>query len=277
MSTLVIESGGTKASWYHINNGKIIQHFETTGLHPLELRYNEHKLNAFQIAITSISAIPATKVYFYGAGCENTTGKEIIKTLFASFQLNDVSIHSDLYGACLACLGNQTGHVGILGTGAVVAYFNGQKIEQQTSGLGYVLGDEGSGFYIGKLILKAYFNKQLPQNIEEIIVTHFDKKELIIPTVYSPEGRRKTASICEVIYPFKDNPIIQNILSRAFEDFVLHAIRPMRQPVSSIQFVGSVAHYFKKELNSVLNKYAISITNIIPSAGKALAVYHAES
>ena len=67
-----------------------------------------------------------------------------------------IKVKDDLHGAAIATCHDQTGIVGILGSGSNCAYFNGIKAEKSNYGLGYILADEGSANYFGKVLLKNF-------------------------------------------------------------------------------------------------------------------------
>lgn len=61
-----------------------------------------------------------------------------------------------MLAAARASCGMEEGVVCILGTGANACHYDGENITERMISLGYALGDEGSGNYIGKLTLKAF-------------------------------------------------------------------------------------------------------------------------
>jgi hypothetical protein len=270
MSTLVIESGGSKSTWwYELNNQTY--HFETVGLHPFEL--SPEKIEVLK-TITEKRKLPLhTRTYFYGAGCESNVGKEVIVNLFTNLELPSPIIATDLLGACIATWGNKEGITAILGTGAIAAHFDGQKITNTASGLGYILGDEGSGFDLGKRLLVRYFNNSLPIELAKLITKHFTSKDLIIKQVYAPTGRKKVADLCPLIYQFKDLKEIQLLLQESFSDFVKTALLPLGKN-TEIKTVGSIGYFFNEELKKVLNHYEISLLTSLPSAHEELFKFH---
>jgi N-acetylglucosamine kinase-like BadF-type ATPase len=274
LKQLIIESGGTKSSWFVLNQQKIDQQFTIDGMHPLEVDVNPIKKELFKKTVQSLEIEKNSQIYFYGAGCEHSKGRDIISAMFLAEGFRNVHVYSDLHGACVAILAHRSGCIGILGTGAVAASFNGTKITQQTSGLGYILGDEGSGFDIGKKVLVAYFNQTLSHELALKIEDSFHGHSEILSTVHSPIGRKKVAALCEIIFPYKETEEIQFILKKAFEDYYVSAILPLSKCNDEISFVGSIAYYYSTELRAVLNKHGIDVPMIIKSAGSALANYH---
>src|SRR4051812_46609260 len=91
-----------------------------------------------------------------GASENRTMFRQAIKNVFPE---SAIEVEHDLTGAARALCGNRKGIVVILGTGSNSGYYNGKKIIRNSPGLGYVLGDEGSGAYLGKKVLQHYLYK----------------------------------------------------------------------------------------------------------------------
>ena len=91
-----------------------------------------------------------TAIYFYGAGCLPPKTESIIHVLQNNFPEADISVDTDLLGAARALCKDNAGIACILGTGSNSCLYDGKRIIQNISPLGYILGDEGSGAYLGK-------------------------------------------------------------------------------------------------------------------------------
>ena len=64
---------------------------------------------------------------------------------------------SDMLGAAKALFNNKPGIACILGTGSNSCLYDGEKIVENISPMGYILGDEGSGAVIGKTFLNCLY------------------------------------------------------------------------------------------------------------------------
>lgn len=246
---IIVESGGTKSTWVFSSESSNIQSFETVGLHPQEL--SPEKKETVQSLIVS-HQLQNEDIYFYGAGCESGEAKAKITSFLTELGLNVVQVQTDIYAACLAHLGKQEGIVGIIGTGAVAAKFDGEKVVQQTSGLGYLLGDEGSGYDIGKRLLQKHFRNELPQEISESINEYFNHKS-ILHRIHEPDGRMCIAGLTKIVHQFSSEKSMKEILGSAFLDFCEMALRPFNSNLP-VHFIGSVAFYFQSEVKKALQK-----------------------
>ena len=272
---IVVESGGTKSAWAYLSeDGSNIEVIETVGLHPREINSDKEQIIR-DFLKTNSTLQNNSQVYFYGAGCEKIKGKQTISNLFNTLGFENISVDTDLKGACFSLLGNQPGYVGILGTGAVAAQFDGENILRQTSGLGHLLGDEGSGFDIGKRLLNAYFNQKLPEKINEEIESLFSPEKDIIHRVYMPDGRKLIASLTQIVKKHIDQETISSIIDSAFNDYYNTALKQFPN-ISEINFIGSIAYHFENELTNVLSRQNIAVGKIHQSAIKPLYQYHLE-
>jgi len=254
---VVIESGGTKSTWvFHDISGQQ-KSITTVGLHPRELSSEKATLIA---SLISEHQLGNKSVYFFGAGCESTEAKAEITDFLKNFELQVKQVETDVYAACIAHLGNREGVVGILGTGAVAAQFDGQKIIRQTSGLGYMLGDEGSGFDIGKRMLQAYFRNNLTPELNQAIKDYFSGKS-ILHRIYAPDGRKIVAGLTKIAFKYRELVEVQKVLSEAFADFYHTAIQPLGN-IKKVFMIGSVAFFFQEELSKSLQLKGCSVSAV---------------
>src|SRR5690554_5567591 len=125
---IVVESGGTKSTWvFHDISGQQ-KSITTVGLHPQELSNSKLKVISDLIEVEQLQG---SSVYFFGAGCESNEAKNKVIRFLEKFSLLVQQVETDIYAACVAHLGDTEGVVGVLGTGAVAAHFDGHKNERQ--------------------------------------------------------------------------------------------------------------------------------------------------
>lgn len=258
---IVIESGGTKSTWVFYTSSEKKATVGTVGLHPQELSKEKHEVIS---KLVQEHELEGEDVYFFGAGCESQEAKLKVKQFLEEFSLHVKQVETDIHAACIAHLGITEGVVGIIGTGAVAARFDGKKVIQQTSGLGYLIGDEGSGFDIGKRLLQSYFRNELSDELREKIEEYFNYKS-ILHRIYEVDGRMFVAGLTRIVYDFKSEPSIQKILDDSFVAFCETALKPLtiKTPVF---FIGSVAYYFKNELNTSLLKSGFQLGDVVKEA-----------
>jgi glucosamine kinase len=92
--------------------------------------------------------------------------------------------NSDLIGAARALSGDRPGIVCILGTGSGSCLYNGKNIDKNIPSLGFILGDEGSGAWLGKKMVTDYLRGHMPKKSIETINRQLKiDKEIILEHV----------------------------------------------------------------------------------------------
>jgi N-acetylglucosamine kinase-like BadF-type ATPase len=265
---IVVESGGTKSTWVFRDSSGNLEKTVIEGLHPQEINADKR---ASLTSFLSVQNLKGQKTYFFGAGCESDEGKRIISDLLESVGLVPVTIASDVVGACMAVLGNKPGVAGILGTGAVAAQYDGQKVVKMASGRGYILGDEGSGFDIGRRVsiacLDGKFSSQ--PELEKAIYDYYGGEDKIVHSCSAPGSRFKIAGLTRVIATFKDVSELRSIILAAFDQFIERGIN-LLQHNNQVSMVGSVAYHFQDELANVLNDKEIVLNTVIVEAAEEI-------
>lgn len=156
---LIADSGGTKTDWCFIDSTGERSFFTTESYHPVN--WNESFRIRMRDYFQEFPGFKSAEVHFFGAGCLKKELAEDLEKMFYEVGFKSVSIKSDLHAAGLACLGNETGWVAICGTGSVLFDWNQGAIGKIIGGKGHLEGDQGSGFYFGKLVFEAYEFGQL--------------------------------------------------------------------------------------------------------------------
>jgi N-acetylglucosamine kinase-like BadF-type ATPase len=107
-------------------------------------------------------------------------------------------------GAAKALCGRDKGIACILGTGSNSCLFNGKRIVKNSPGLGFILGDEGSGAYLGKKVVQYYLYNTFDPDLMDRFNAKFNTNSIeILEAVYkSPLPNRYLASFA--IFPFRE-------------------------------------------------------------------------
>jgi N-acetylglucosamine kinase-like BadF-type ATPase len=189
------------------------------------------------------------------------------------FTIAEIDVKSDLLAVAHALLHNNSGVVGILGTGSNVAYFDAENIKPVKTSLGYLLGDEGSGNQIGKQFLKLYLTDSLDADLDKEI--ELDKDSILKELYEHSFPNRYLASFCEMLFPHRSHPQIAKIISDAFEEWIRVYLLPHN--IMKIHLCGSIAYYFSTELKACCSKHGITIESIVEKPISALTLYHLEN
>lgn len=273
---IIADSGSTKTTWSIIDGQNIIQK-ETIGLNPIMTEESIIRQSFNDVIHTQpINKIKA--VYFYGAGCaSDILCNKVKKAISSIVNVNDIVVKSDIYAAAYGLLNKKAGWIAILGTGSNLAYYNGVDLKQHNPSLGYILGDEGSGAYLGKELLKMIYYKQCSDELIDAF-NRYSKKTLpeIIENIYQkPQANKYLASLTHFIKQNETNESIKLLLTTAFNNFIKTHILPFKNLYSpTIAFTGSVAYIFQNQLKEVCNQYKLDILAIEKSPMQGLICYH---
>ncbi len=274
---LVADSGSTKADWIVGENGKVINEFHTKGFNPF---FHDNKFIISELesskGLTEIKN-SVTEIFFFGAGCSSPERKKIIEVGLKDFFSNaKVIVDHDMLGSALAVCEGKPGMACILGTGSNICYFDGKDISDTRHGLGYVIGDEGSGSYYGKKLLAWFLYKILPPELDKAFADKYKlDKEAIIKKVYKePDANVYLASFAKFLSDNKEHPFIQEMVYTGMQEFfktnVLSYSESKKVPV---HFVGSIAWHFREVLEKVAAEKNIKLGNIIQKPVNGLAAY----
>ncbi|MDO5524037.1 MAG: ATPase [Bacteroidia bacterium] len=276
---LIADSGATKTDWRLARNGEIIQRFESKGISPVfqsqEEIAEEIKLQVYPVF--KKSNIQA--VYFYGTGCIPEKIQSVKNAISQSFQAETIEVYSDLIAAAHSLCGRESGIACILGTGSNSCEWNGQKVVNQVSPLGFILGDEGSGAHLGKLLVGDALKNQLSEGLKEKLLEQYNlSAATIIDKVYrQPFPSRFLASLAPFLLENVDNESIRRIIRKSFSDFFERNVMQYNYRENSVNFVGSVAFHFAGILREAADEKDIEIGKIEKSPMSGLVKYYVDT
>jgi glucosamine kinase len=191
-----------------------------------------------------------------------------------------VHVDHDLMGAAKALCGNEKGVACILGTGSNSCYYNGKKIVKNSPGLGYVLGDEGSGAYLGKRVIQHY----LYNTFDEDLMDRFDAKykttsSEILDAVYKhPLPNKYLANFTHFLTENRGHFMIENIIEDSFNDFFFNHIYKYRESwTMPINFTGGVAFAFKDVLKEMCHTYELQLGKVLQRPMEGLIKFHSQN
>lgn len=276
---IIADSGSTKCDWVVINKeGNEVLRSRTIGLSPYFVTSEQiEKELAKNFELLQISS-KITHVFFYGAGCSSNELKNIIrKGIKPIFPTAEVNIEHDLLGAAYAAYNGKPSIVCILGTGSNSCYFDGKKLREETPSLSYVLGDEGGGVDLGKRLIKSYFLKQMPQKLSDAFKERYDLTVADVNKSINMKPRPNTylASYNRFILDHKNEVFIQKLIYDSLKSFFTNHITAYAEaPKSELNFIGSIAQYYKDILETVAAEFRLKVANIIHRPIDNLVQYH---
>ncbi len=273
---LVADSGSSKTDWRGSYKEEIYE-FNTPGINPYFLNSTEIAKVLAKDKNLIKHADKVREIYFFGAGSSSPDKHEIISNGLSGVFVNAyICVDNDLIGSAYATCGEKAGYTCILGTGSNVSFYDGQEVHHGKRGLGYILGDEGSGTWFGKKLLVSWLYKQMPANLSiDFAETYALDKSSIITNVYmKPFPNIYLASFTRFMSKHINHPFIQNLLTQGFQEFVDTNLKDQDNPNNlPFNFVGSIAYHFQDKLKAVCTKNNIRVGNIIQKPIDSLFQY----
>ena len=273
---LIADSGSTKTDWAYIDQKGERHFFKTAGLNPyfvksedfIQLLENELKPNIGQVK----------EIFFYGAGCGAPQKKaEVENYLHKVFSTAAIQVESDLLGAARALCLHSDGIACILGTGSNACIYNGKEIVNEASSLGFILGDEGSGSYLGKQLLTAYLYNELPDDLHEKFIKEFAvDKASILDHIYRKQfPSRYLASFVGFLAQNKSHKYVSTLVSQSFDLFISRHVKHLYNYHNfTVGYVGSVAFVFESILKRKTEQHGLKMGEIMNKPIDGLLTFH---
>lgn len=276
---LIADCGSTKTDWCIVANGKVEKQIFTLGMNAVMLTEKEMCSRISEELTPEIQGLDIEAVYFYGAGC---LAPEICGNVAGAISANipgakTIEVHTDLLAAARALCGREAGIACIMGTGSNSCFYDGKEIRDNVSPLGYILGDEGSGAVLGKLLVGDVLKNQLPKDLCDKFLSEYDLDRLtIIRRVYKePQGNRFLASVTPFLLANISRPEIRSLVLQSFKAFFVRNIRQYENYSRySINFIGSIAYHYRDILSEAAQDCGCRIGTIIKSPMQGLIKFH---
>ena len=276
---LIADCGSTKIDWCLIENGKVVKQIFTLGMNAVMLTEEEMAQRIAKELMPELgSAKGIEAVYFYGAGCISPdVCANVANAIRQSVPAPVIEVHTDLLAAARALCGHEAGIACIMGTGSNSCYYDGEVIKDNVSPLGYILGDEGSGAVLGKILCGDVLKNQLPKDLCDKFLKQYDLDRVtIIKRVYKePQGNRFLASITPFLNENIDRPEIHALVLNSFKAFFVRNIQQYKgYDKLNVNFIGSIAYYYRPVLEEAAAACNCTVGTIIKSPMEGLIAYH---
>ena len=293
---LIADSGGSKTDWALVSlptdTHKYVLKVRTQGLNPFHqskdviLKALEEELMPALYKAAEQSgtfskeydiAEKVTQIAFYGAGCTKALSPIVGEALAVAFPSASIKVESDLLGAAHAVCGHEEGIACILGTGANSCLYDGKQIVANIPPLGYILGDEGSGAVLGKMLLNGIFKGDLPTEIRDLYLewSGLTYPEIIDKVYRQPLANRFLASSSKFIKENLQYAELEGLVRYNFDTFFKKNI--LKYTVSSIRVisaVGGIASAFEEQLRASADSFGYQVGKVLSSPIDGLIEYY---
>jgi len=272
---VIADSGSTKTDWLLVENKAILYQKKSKGLNPMFLTEDEIVEAVSKEKIFKDELEKIKEVHFFGAGCSSDERNNRMKNaLRKMFTKATIYVEHDMKAAALACCEGEAGLACILGTGSNICFFDGKKIHDSKHGIGYILGDEGSGSYFGKKIIAYYLYGIMPRDLHRRFKAYcrYNRDELIQKVYHEKAANIFLADFARFMTKNKNHGFIKNLISKGMNEFFDTHIETFEQCREyPIHFAGSIAHHFSETIHQCAIERNLMIGNIIQRPAEQLA------
>ena len=228
------------------------------------------------------------------AGTGNEANKILLKEMIKKFIPANTSIHvePDTINALYSGTYGKPGIVQISGTGSITYGINNNLKYDRVGGWGYLLGDEGSGYDIGrqgiKAVLQAYDGRGPGTIMSQLMFTYFnvDNGHDLIQKIYTSQAPKNEIAVLSkvVIESYKrQDPEADRIIGNVIQE-ITFSIETLYKKLFSehdkvkVVLCGGVfsekaiSELVKNSLSNVPNKMVV-LPDIPPVGGSLIGAY----
>ena len=240
MPVLGIDVGGTKTVCLLADNdGRVIAEAREEGANLQgagELALEKVLHSVMERTLEGAGVVPSA-ICLGIAGVDRASDEAVVRDIMRRIGYKArILVVNDALIALQAGVGDAAGIVIVSGTGSIAYGRNDQGEASRAGGWGYVLGDEGSGYWIGRLALRAVVRhadgRGRATSLTPRLLAHFgvERADELIHKVYHDElSARSIASTARYVQHAKDDGdmIATGILNRATDELMTAATAVM--------------------------------------------------
>jgi N-acetylglucosamine kinase-like BadF-type ATPase len=277
---LIADSGSSKTDWAYVDaGGHVAAHFVSEGYNPNYITQQYMIDDIRRCLPPTIDCTAVDAIYFYGAGVTELQFDFVREALQQLFPAADrIEIAMDLLASARALLGREPGFAAILGTGTNTCLYDGTEVTLNIDSCGFILGDEGSGAYLGKRLLVDYIRGTLPLGLYPLVGERIRMSgNKIIDEVYTKPFPNR---FCAQYAPFirqhlKRHPYFYSLVEDSFHQLFQHIV--CRYPYYAkyrFNCVGSVGYHFRPVLEKVATHYGMEMGRVLQYPLEGLVEFH---
>lgn len=277
---LIADSGSTKTHWSVVDRGQLVHQVFTKGMNPYFQTPEEMGEEIANALIPNLDSNHFREIHFFGAGCLPEKVPSVREVLSTYFDVEgEIEVDTDMLAAAKGLCGRKPGIVCIMGTGSNSCFYDGERIVDNVSPLGFILGDEGSGAVLGKLLVGDILKNQMGIELKEKFLNQFSLTQAeIIERVYrQPFPNRFLASISPFLIQNIEEPTIYQLVLNAFKAFLTRNVMQYDYKNNKAHFIGSIAFHYKEVLIAAAKEVGVEVGTIIQSPMTGLHTYYSSN
>lgn len=201
-------------------------------------------------------------------------------------KINDFHVESDAKAALEGAFSGNPGCILIAGTGSIMFGKDESGQVHRVGGFGRFIGDEGSGFMLGKkgltAVAKSFDGRGEPTILKTLIYEKFNinSPELLISEIYRNNFDIAQVAPLVIEAAEKEDKIALSIIEQEIHELLLH-INAMRQKIKAdilnVSFIGGIlsndniySRLFDRRINEQYADVKIKPPDNIPAFGAVL-------
>jgi len=266
---LIAEAGGTKTDWRLVRRPGEVVDFRTAGINAASMSEEIVRARiadaADQLGDESLSV---SELCFYGAGLASEEQKTMMRTLLeASFPNACVTCGSDLEFAALALFNGKPGIVAIMGTGANCCFFDGERIDSKVGAGGFILGDEGGGAALGRMLIADFIKGLVPEEVDRELrdVYGLDYQKVVAEVYRGGAPSSFLGSFAPYVLSHSEIPYLSALARRNVTDFFDRMLRPYDTDTYEVGVVGSFGLACKDLLEEIGRERGVRFSSFVKS------------
>jgi N-acetylglucosamine kinase-like BadF-type ATPase len=241
---LAVDGGGTKtqavlveADGFILGEGSAgASNYHAAGVEGAETALVAAILAAFRDAEIEAGQVDVETAVFALAGVDTSNDEKVVEGIVRqvvkalSIEVGSFLVENDCFSALLGATQNKAGVLLIAGTGSIVFAHDGNNRIVRSGGWGHRLGDEGSGYWIGKQAIQAVL-KMVDGRGEETLLSklilkkfNFNKIEDLYNWTYSDsysvDDVGALAAVVDEAFRLGDE-VSKSILNAAVDELLL--------------------------------------------------------
>jgi len=275
---LIAESGSSKTDWRLLTKDGSVREARTAGFNPYFQDASQIYAEIASQLIPQLDTTAIEEIHFYGAGCSTETNCNIVRDgVGRLFSRAVIHVGHDLLAAARALSGRKAGIICILGTGVNTCLYDGSKIIAGRPSLGFWLGDEGGGGYLGKTLIQHYFHEEMPLELRQAFRNKYEiSVELILENAYKkPFPNSYFAAFSRFLSDHSAHPYTRQLIYDGFALFLDRYVSKFPDHDQyPVHFTGSIAYHYQDILRAVAADKKTPLESIIDNPISGLIQYH---
>ncbi|WP_455584886.1 ATPase [Bacteroides sp.] len=274
---LIADSGSTKTDWCVVGQGQLVRQIVTKGMNPFFQSEEEIGSEIATALLPRLETNVLDAVYFYGAGCVPDKVPMMHNALSQHLNVkNGIEVNTDMLAVTRSLCGHNPGIACIMGTGSNSCFYDGEKIVNNVSPLGFILGDEGSGAVLGKLLVGDILKNQMTPELKEKFLnqTGLTPPEIVDRVYRQPFPNRFLASLSPFLAENIQEPSVYALVLGSFKAFLKRNVMQYDYQNYPAHFIGSVAFHYQEVLHEAAHELGVQIGTIVKSPMQGLMTFH---